>query len=185
MGAMGLFVCSIRIHWAIWILSFMCLDLAFLAASILSVYYRSIRCSFLSFSFLLLTVLGQSIPQVNVRLPLLLTTLCVVTSLLFLYSLSRVLLFLYMIGRRIRGPDLILSSQRISLFIQEILWTLIFGCLFPQVLIITLAQCCQHFTHPFLAVLPSLFLFCISIILHILCLTIHRLHVCVDILFHL
>ena len=177
MGVMGLFVCSIRTHWAIWIISFMSLDLAFLVASVLSVYYRNIRCSFLSLSFLLLTVLGQSIPPVAIRLPLLLTILCVVVSLLFFYSLSRILVFLYLIGRRIRGPDLVLSSHRISLFIQETLWTLISGCLGPQVLIITLAQCCHLFIPPLLAVLPSLFLFCISILLHLLCLTIHRLRV--------
>lgn len=177
MGFMGLFVCSIRTHWTIWILSFMNLDLAFLVASILSVYYRNLRCSFLSLSCLLLTVLGQSIPRVTIRFPLLLSILCVVISILFLYSLSRILIFLYLIGRRIRGPDLVLSSQRISLFIQETLWTLISGCLGPQVLIITLAQCCHLFIPPLLAVLPSLFLFCISILLHLLYLTIHRLRV--------
>ena len=177
MGFMGLFVCSIRTHWTIWILSFMNLDLAFLVASILSVYYRNLRCSFLSLSCLLLTVLGQSIPRVTIRLPLLLSILCVVISILFLYSLSRILIFLYLIGRRIRGPDLVLSSQRISLFIQETRWTLISGCLGPQVLIITLAQCCHLFIPPLLAVLPSLFLFCISILLHLLYLTIHRLRV--------
>ena len=185
MGVMGLFVCSIKTRWTIWILSFMSLDLAFLIASILSVFFKSLRCSFLSISLLLLTVLGQSIPVVTIRLSILLTILCVVVSLLFIYSLSRILLLLYLLGRRIRGPDLVLSSQRVSLFIQETLWTLITGCIGPQVLIITLAQCCHLFIHPLLAVFPSLFLFCISIILHLVCLTVHRLHVRVSVVVHL